>query len=202
MLIDMTKTDASQSYALLTQCIIPRPVVLVTSLAEDGTLNGAPFSFISVVVADPPLVCLSVFRKNGRQKDTARNILRNGEFVIHTVGLDCLEQVNATAATLPPDVSEPETVGMRCVDSFSVSVPSVKDGPVRLECVLESAQTIRADDGRETCDFIIGRVHCIYIDDEITENGRVSPEKLKPVSRLSGSDYAQLREVFSIARPE
>ena len=48
--------------------IVPRPIAFVTSLAEDGTLNGAPFSYFNIVSSDPPMISVSIQRK-GNEKE-------------------------------------------------------------------------------------------------------------------------------------
>ena len=63
-----------ENYLFLTGRIIPRPIAFVTSISQDGTLNGAPFSYFNIVSAEPPLISLSVQHDQGKSKDTARNI--------------------------------------------------------------------------------------------------------------------------------
>lgn len=58
---------------------------------------------------DPPLLSISVNRTEGRQKDTARNAVENGEFVVHVSDEAIIEDINETAASLRPDESEPYT---------------------------------------------------------------------------------------------
>src|SRR5690625_5868527 len=74
-----------ENYKLLTGSIIPRPIAFVTSMASDGTVNGAPFSYFNIVSSNPPMVSISIQRKDGVRKDTARNIAEKGTFVVHIV---------------------------------------------------------------------------------------------------------------------
>lgn len=52
------------------------------------------------------------------------------------------------------------------------------------------------------CDFIIGRVVQFHIEDEIYTDGRIDPIGLAAVSRLAGTNYAKVGEIFSIERPD
>jgi flavin reductase (DIM6/NTAB) family NADH-FMN oxidoreductase RutF len=45
--------------------LIPRPIVLVTTLDANGAVNAAPFSFFNVISEDPPLVAMD--RENHSQ---------------------------------------------------------------------------------------------------------------------------------------
>ena len=46
-------------YKLLCGVVVPRPIALVTTLDENGSVNAAPFSFFNVFSEDPPLVVLA-----------------------------------------------------------------------------------------------------------------------------------------------
>lgn len=185
-----------ENYKLLIGTVIPRPIAFVTSVAADGTVNAAPFSYFNIVSSNPPMLSVSVQRKNGAAKDTARNILEKKEFVVHIVDEENVYEANKTAASLPPDESEIDLAELTLIDSESVSVPAVKESKVRFECVLEHAVDL---DGT---DLIIGKIVRFHIDESVYENGRINAETLKPVSRLAGTNYAKLGETFSLKRPE
>src|SRR5699024_12478892 len=101
--IEQTERD---NYKLLIGTVVPRSIAFISSEAIDGTINGASFSYFNVVTADPPMLSVSIQRKNDRQKDTAKNILAKGNFVIHIVSKDYVEKINQTAASLAEDESE------------------------------------------------------------------------------------------------
>lgn len=63
----LTKTER-ENYKFLIGSIIPRPVAFVTSLSEEGVLNGAPFSYFNIVSSNPPMISLSIQRSEGSQK--------------------------------------------------------------------------------------------------------------------------------------
>ncbi|CAM5210594.1 Flavin reductase (DIM6/NTAB) family NADH-FMN oxidoreductase RutF OS=Ureibacillus acetophenoni OX=614649 GN=SAMN05877842_11242 PE=3 SV=1 [Ureibacillus acetophenoni] len=68
------------NYKLLIGTIIPRPIAFVTTKSDEGVINGAPFSYFNIVSSNPPMISVSISRKNGQLKDTARNIYQSGEF--------------------------------------------------------------------------------------------------------------------------
>lgn len=185
-----------ENYKLLTGSIIPRPIAFVTSISQDGTLNAAPFSYFNIVSAAPPMISLAIQRREGVLKDTARNILEAKEFVVHIVDEDNVIQINETAASLPRDQSEINLTDLTLTDSEAVKVPGVKESKMRFECRLE--HTV----GLHGTQLIVGRIVRYHVDEAIYENGRISHEALKPVSRLAGANYAGVGNVFSLNRPK
>lgn len=190
-----------ENYKLLIGSIIPRPIAFVTSITEDGTVNGAPFSYFNVVSSNPPMLSISTQRKTGVQKDTARNIIENKEFVVHIVDEENVEKINITAASLPPNESEIEKADLTLVDSEEVSVPGIKEAKVRFECILEKSIELGENNSVGT-DLLIGKVVRFHVDEAIYEAGRIDHDKLGAVSRLAGSNYAGIGNVFSIERPK
>ncbi|WP_257348585.1 flavin reductase family protein [Pseudalkalibacillus decolorationis] len=197
--IDPKTLSSRDNYKFLTGSIIPRPVAFVTTLSEKGVLNGAPFSYFNIISSDPPMISVSVQRQEGQQKDTAHNAIFKGEFVVHITDEFYVNKVNKTAANLPSDQSEVDEAGLTPVESNRVQVPGVKEAKIRFECKLE--QAIELGNGETSCDLLIGRIVCYHILDELYEEGRIDASGLLPVSRLAGSNYAKLGEVFSLKRP-
>lgn len=199
---DPKNNTERENYKLLIGTIIPRPIAFVTSIGADGTINGAPFSYFNIVSSNPPLISLAIQRKNGQLKDTARNILQNKEFVIHIVDEENVEQINKTAASLPPTQSEIEVAGLTIVDSDEISVPGIKESKVRYECCLEQVVEL-GENGDTGVELIIGKVLKFHIHEDIIDHHQhVKYQELKAVSRLAGSDYAKVGEIFSIERPK
>ncbi|MEK3885537.1 flavin reductase family protein [Paenibacillus sp. PL2-23] len=199
--IDSDSQSAQDNYKLLIGSILPRPIAFVTTLSEDGVLNAAPFSFFNIVSADPPMVSISVQRKNGEQKDTARHAGKRREFVVHIADETYIEAINETAVPVPSHVSEVELAGLTPVPSDKIAVPGVAEARIRLECVLEQSIPLGGREGAPSCDLLLGRVVRFHVDDTLYENGRIDPDALRPISRLAGDDYAKLGERFTLVRP-
>ncbi|WP_209121694.1 flavin reductase family protein [Alkalihalobacillus sp. BA299] len=198
--IDPSNQTERENYKCLIGSIIPRPIAFVTTISKDGVLNGAPFSYFNIVTSNPPMISLSIQRQEGRQKDTARNIMDSKEFVVHIVDELNVEKVNQTAASLPPNQSEIELAGFTPVDSVKVFVPGVKEAKIRMECTLEQSLELGGLNSPGS-DLIIGKVVQFHIKNNIYENGRIDPKGLGAVSRLAGHHYAKIGKIFSIERP-
>ncbi|WP_404450611.1 flavin reductase family protein [Virgibacillus necropolis] len=199
--IDPYTNTERENYKFLIGSIIPRPIAFVTTLSEDGVLNGAPFSYFNIVSANPPMISLSIQRGGGRQKDTAKNILKKKEFVVHIVDEQNVEKVNKTAASLPPDESEIELAEFTRTESMKISVPGVEQAKIRMECILEHSLEF-GDKDLPGCDLIIGKVIQFHIENDIYDNGRIDPKGLAAVSRLAGANYAKVGQTFEIERPK
>lgn len=198
--IDPQQNSERDNYKLLIGSIIPRPIAFVTTQAENGIVNGAPFSYFNIVSSNPPMVSLAIQRPDGRVKDTARNIYGNEQFVVHIVDEENVVKINETAASLPPSESEIERANLTLVKSENISVPGIKEAKVRMECKLVQAIPLGGQEPKS--DLFIGEVVCFQIDEAIYEDGRIDPHALKAVSRLAGSNYAKIGEIFSIERPK
>ena len=199
--IDPAENCEKENYKLLVGSIIPRPIAFVTTISKDGILNGAPFSYFNIVSSNPPMISLSIQRTEGRQKDTARNIMESKEFVIHIVDEQNVEKINQTAASLPPHQSEIEIAQLTPVESMKISVPGVKEAKIRMECYLEHYLELGGAES-SVCDHFIGRIVQFHIESDIYEKGRINPRGLAAVSRLAGTNYAKIGELFSIKRPK
>ena len=190
-----------ENYKLLIGSVIPRPIAFVTTLSEEGVVNAAPFSFFNIVSSNPPMLSVSVQRKNGIMKDTARNAVASKQFVIHIVDEQNVPKVNDTAANLPSNESEIELAQLTLVDSVKVNTPGVAESKIRFEC--ELVEALPLGDGEQVgCDLLIGRVVAYHFDEEVYEDGKIDPRKLGAISRLAGNDYAKIGEIFTMERPQ
>ncbi|UCZ53993.1 flavin reductase family protein [Bacillus shivajii] len=198
--VDPNSLNKKKNYGLLTATVAPRPVAFVSTMSKEEVLNAAPFSYFNVISAEPPLISISCGRRGSESKDTARNILERGEFVVHVTDESNVEAVNETAANLGPDESEVEKVGLTPVESEKIKVPGLKEAAVRFECKLEKHLTF--SEGETTTDFIIGRIVQYHFADEVYKDGKVDTAALKPVGRLGGLDYTTLGDIFALDRPK
>ncbi|WCK52668.1 flavin reductase family protein [Aneurinibacillus sp. Ricciae_BoGa-3] len=197
--------SAKENYKLLTGAVIPRPIAFVTTLSTvNETINAAPFSYFNMISSNPPLLSISVQRVSGNMKDTARNAVDRGEFVVHVCSEHTIEEINKTAATLDPAESELALTSLHSTPSLQISVPGIKEAPIRFECKLEKHLTFLGEKNIISTDLLIGRIVCYHLAEEVydPEKGYVHAEKVKPVSRLAGDTYAKLGELFSLKRPK
>jgi flavin reductase (DIM6/NTAB) family NADH-FMN oxidoreductase RutF len=145
-------------------------------------------------------VIVSVGRRaDGARKDTARNAVAAGEFVVNVVNMDLAEAMNATSIDAPYGTSEFDLAGVHPAPSRLVRTPRVAEAPIALECRL--TQTVPV--GREPDDDLVmfGEVICFYVRDDLYHNGRIDHARLEPLGRLAGNGYSKPGEIFEMVRP-
>lgn len=199
--LDAAALSERESYKLLIGSIIPRPIAFVTTVSSSGVLNAAPYSYFNIVAANPPMVSISVQRRNGQRKDTSRNAIESGEFVVHISDESYIGPINKTAANLPPDESEVELAGLTPASSAKIAVPGIAEAKIRMECVLERALELGGNGEEPACDLLIGRVVYFHLNEEVYADGHIDPLRLRAVSRLAGNSYSKLGDIFSMERP-
>src|SRR6185312_11909995 len=111
-------------YKILTAFVLPRPIAWVTTVGLSGVVNAAPFSFFNVFAEDPPLCMIAINRRpDGRIKDTWTNIQRTGEFVVNLTDEPLARAMHESSGDFPPDVGEPNYLGLTVAPSTKISVP-------------------------------------------------------------------------------
>jgi len=104
--------DTAQAYKLVVGCVVPRPIAWITTKVLSGLVNAAPFSSYNYVATDPPMLAVNIADRSGVLKDTARNILETGEFVVNVSDEGSLDMMHASAQEFPPETSETDVLGI------------------------------------------------------------------------------------------
>jgi flavin reductase (DIM6/NTAB) family NADH-FMN oxidoreductase RutF len=199
MVIDPSTLDRRQRYRLLISTVAPRPIAWVSTCNREGQTNLAPFSFFQALSGTPPLVMLSVGRREGRPKDTLRNIQDTGEFVINMVDETLAERMNLTAGEYGPDVDEFALTQLTRAPSEVVSVPRVAESPVSMEARLTQIVPLTGSD----YSIIVGEIVRWHITDGLlAPDGLIDIARIRPIARLARDEYTKFGEVFEMIRPK
>jgi flavin reductase (DIM6/NTAB) family NADH-FMN oxidoreductase RutF len=197
--LSVAMLERQEKYKLLIGGVIPRPIAWVTTLSAEGVVNAAPFSYFNVACIEPMLVSIAVARKPGAvMKDTARNIVATGDFVINMVNRSNVEAVNESAADYPPDVSEVAELGLTQISAAQVKAPRLGESPIHFECRLHRIITLGEP---VATDLIIGEVVHVHIEDDLFCEGKIDTRKFGAISRLAGHSYGTIGEIFDRERP-
>jgi flavin reductase (DIM6/NTAB) family NADH-FMN oxidoreductase RutF len=198
MAFQMADLTARESYKLLTACIVPRPIALVTTLDGNGVLNAAPFSYFNLMGHNPPVV---VFAPGNRTadlpKDTPGNIAQHPEFVVNLVDEAIAERMNICAVDFPPGVNELEQAGLTTAPSVAIAVPRIAESPVSLEC--REVETLEIGQNR----IVLGEVVVAHFRDGLVspDNLHVDTPGMHLVGRMHGrSWYTRTNELFQMKR--
>ena len=172
----------SAVYPLLNSVVVPRPIAWVSTTSAEGVDNLAPHSFFTIAGIDPPVV---QFTSVGA-KDSLRNALATGEFVVALCSEPLLEQVNRTGTDYPPDTSEYDAVGLTRESSRLVTPPRVAESPVNLECRLVGTRAFG------DCTVVFGQVVHVAVDEAVLRDGRPAVDLLRPLARLGADEWSTI----------
>lgn len=179
----------------------PRPIGWISSRSAAGVLNLAPYSFFNAFNYTPPIVG---FASIGA-KDSLRNIEASGEFGWNLVTRVLAERMNATCATVPPEVSEFDLAGLTPQASRLIGVPRVAESPVSFECRLTQIVQLQGADGIKVPTWLVlGEVVGVHIATGVLKDGVYDTATAGHVLRGGGpADYFTVgqAQLFRMARP-
>ena len=199
---DVNELEKKQIYKFLIGSILPRPIALIATLNEDHSVNLAPFSYFNIVSYDPPVISVSIIRKDGQLKDTSRNILTHKEATVHVVTDHLLEEANQASAPLAYGQSELDRMNVEIVESLKIQPPGIKEAPVRFETVLKQHVPIEDAQGQPKADLMLLEIKQFHFNEAILDGTYVDLEHLQPVSRLAGPNYSYVGKVVAMERPK
>lgn len=169
------------------------PVVLVSTLNEDGTPNLAPMS-------SAWWLGRSAVLGFGARSHTPYNLLRTGECVLNLPSVDQVVAVNRLARTTGSSPVPPHkmamgyrhegdkfgTAGLTPVASDSVGPPRVVECPVQLEAVLEGKFGLAEEDPERRGKLVALEVRIVrvHVEERIRMAGypnRIDPERWRPL---------------------
>ena len=200
--IDPAGIRAADAYALLTGCVVPRPIAFVSSLSRAGVANLAPFSFFNAGGGNPPsLVFSTVTSGAGRDKDTLHNVRETGEYVVHIVPWSVRERMNQASAEYPPEVDEFEAAGFTKAPSVRVKPWRALECPIAMECRL--FRILEHGSGPYRANYVIGEVLLFHVAETVLVGDRVDAARLDAIARLGGPNYTRVTpdSIFGMPRP-
>lgn len=112
----------------MTKLIRTRPLILVTTLHPDGTVNAGTFGAYTNLSASE--VGLAI----GKPSHTYQNIKRTGELVINVLTKPIARAGQVCSQNIPPTESELDQAGLSTEPAQKVSVPLVRECVANLEC--------------------------------------------------------------------
>src|ERR1700742_262261 len=188
-----------ERYKVLASFVLPRPIAWVTSVGPSGVVNAAPFSFFNAFCEDPPLCMFAANRKpNGQDKDTFLNIQAPSELVVTLADEPLAKAMHESSGDFPPDVSEPDYLGLKLAPSSKVAAPRLADTPWAMECKVWKQIDVNGDRV-----LVMGEGVNFYIRDELWDQDamRVHMDRYHPMGRMFADRYCRTddRVIFPAA---
>jgi flavin reductase (DIM6/NTAB) family NADH-FMN oxidoreductase RutF len=202
MEFDFERLSSHERYKVMTSTIVPRPIAWVTTLSQGGVVNAAPFSFFNALCRDPPILALGIMSdEDGSMKDTARNILDTGEFVVNLVPAEAAGGMNATSANVQPDIDELALAGLEHTPSIKVKPPRIAVSPVSFECRLHTPIQLSPNQL-----VVLGAIVQAHVADRAVMDPAqqyIDTPALDLIGRMHGRGwYARTSDLFQMERPK
>jgi len=201
--IDPAEHAASDIYKLMIGMIVPRPIAFVSTVDAAGIRNLAPFSYFTACSSRPPVVCFCAAIRSGPapQKDTLRNVISTGEFVVNIVSEEFAEQMNMSSAEVAPEVDEFELSGLTPLESDLVKPPRVAESKAQMECRLR--QIVHVSDEPGGGNLVLGEVLRFHVlESVLADSYKIDPGKLNAIGRMGGPTYVRTHDRFDMQRPK
>jgi flavin reductase (DIM6/NTAB) family NADH-FMN oxidoreductase RutF len=175
--------------------VAPRPIGWISSIAANGDVNLAPYSFFQVIAQRPGMV---IFTSEGA-KDSVAFSAETGEFVCNIVTYEFKDQMWLSSEELPRGHNEFAHAGLEMEPSQMVKPPRVKGIAAALECkVLKTFELIDLDGVGTGRIAVTGQIVGVYIADKFIKEGLVDTPAMKLIARCGYYDYAMVDDVFKM----
>ncbi len=202
MILDLSKFSPNQIDLTMMQTLIPRPIAWVLTQNSDTTYHLSFFSYFNAIASDPPLIFISVGKKDKNTKNnTWTNIEERDEFIVHIPDVDFVREVNQTSETLNSEVSQINKLSLELMflEPKITSLPIVKK--IKIAFICQKYQIIEI--GNISQGLIFGKVKFIYVEDSCIagkkhKNLNIDPLKINPLSRLGADTFATLGNLIYI----
>ena len=180
MLLDFSKLDTTSIYKLISNTVTPRPIAWI-STEHNGITNLAPFSYFIPLSSEPPMLIVSIGKKeDGTPKDTLVNFLNGSRATINFVSKELKDVMSQSATSLSYEQSEFEQFGIRGRNVLPNYPMSVEGTHAALFCSFVKTMPI---EGSETTPCLLLVEHAYYADEVIDEALHVT---LENVGRVGG----------------
>lgn len=181
---DADAQSSDENARIIKSVVTPRPIAWISTVSAEGVTNLAPFSSYNYISSRYPIIMFnSPNEDHGGLKDTARNVLDTEEFAVNIVTEEQISKMDHSSESLPPDVSEFDSVGVEPVPCTRISPPRVAESPVTMECTLYDSMKIHDRI------MILGAIEYFHVDESVCTNDKVDSQKLSTVGRLGGPYY-------------
>lgn len=161
--------------------VLPLPVVLVSTISQEGILNAAPWGNITPILRPLDEILLASWLK----RDTLDNIRATGEFVVNVPTAAMSREVMICARNYPPEVDEFAEAGLTPRPSKVVRPPGIKGCIAWMECRLVEEIC------RDKYVLVIGKVeHLEGNDYYFTPEGDMDPDA-RPLCMICGTKGMQ-----------
>lgn len=168
--------------------LAPAPILLMSTIGEDGSMNIMTLSWAGVACQTPPMVSVAL-----RAERFSYSLVREtGEFALNIPPVSLLRAVDFCGVISGRQVNKFAEARLTPVPGLKVRAPLIRECPVNLECVVRSSLVL----GSHV--LFLAEVVALHADEEVVEDGGVIMGRVAPLAYDPfGADYWSLKEVVA-----
>jgi flavin reductase (DIM6/NTAB) family NADH-FMN oxidoreductase RutF len=160
--------------------LMPRPVVLVTTIDRDGRPNIMSAAWITPVSSAPPLIAISI----APNRYSHSLIKENGEFVANIPSRVLVKEVEYCGHVSGKSLDKFKAAKLTAEPAKRVKAPIIKECIGHLECRM--VNSVAAGDHT----VFIGEVLAAYADESLFSERSWNLEKAKVLQHLTSNFYS------------
>lgn len=163
----------------------PVPVVLVTSRNKEGKVNVFTVAWTGTICTKPPMLSISV----RKERLSHHYITETGEFTINLPTKEMVKQVDYCGVRSGLREDKIEKMGFRMAEGVEISVPSIADCPVNIECRVTQVIPLGSHDL-----FLAEVLHCGVEEKLIDQDNKIHFETANLMYYSHGEYYPTVKK--------
>lgn len=196
---DLVKLDKIDRLNLINSCTGYKSANMIATKSKDGITNVAVFSSITHLGSNPAMVGF-ILRPTTVPRHTYSNIKETGYFTINHITESHIAAAHQSSASYDKDKSEFETTELESEYLNDISIPFVKNSPVRLYCKYLNEYKIEENNTIH----LIAQIEEIFVEEKLLESDywiRLDKGNVMAINGLDGYAKPSLIDRFEYARP-
>lgn len=159
----------------------PVPAVLITTENKEGKTNVFTVGWIGTACTRPPMITVSI----RPERLSYEYIKETMEFVVNIPAVSMTKQVDYCGVVSGKKENKIEKLGLKLQDSKKVSVPSLEDCPINMECKVKSITPLGSHD------LFLADVVSVSVDEAIIDSkDKIHLEKANLMAYSHGEYFA------------
>jgi flavin reductase (DIM6/NTAB) family NADH-FMN oxidoreductase RutF len=141
--------------------LYPTPVILVTSVDDDGKPNIITLAWTGVLCSEPPQIGISMTPAR-----YSHNLIRkSGQFVVNVPTSDILKEVDYCGSVSGRKADKFKETGLTPIKANKVEPPVIKECPISMECMVKNIVQLGSHD------LFVGEIVSVGSDEKLVQNG-------------------------------
>jgi flavin reductase (DIM6/NTAB) family NADH-FMN oxidoreductase RutF len=164
---------SSRRYLKPATIVYPTPVVLTTSIDENGKANVCTLAACGILSGNPPRVSISI--RPARYSHTL--ISKTNEYVVNFPTADIVRETDYCGIVSGRTIDKFKITKLKPIKAKVVKPPIISECPISLECRVKEIMKLGSHD------VFVGEVVNLNVDENVlTQSKRIDYTKLRPIT--------------------